>query len=298
MTKSNMQQGWFHRTLRYLLLAGLLALAGCSSLRLVYNHGDTVLYWWLDAYVDFNSEQKSWVKKDIDNLFSWHRKTQLHDYAQVLQNAQRQLQGDPGPADLMADYKDIKSRTELLLLKALPELAELARSLRPEQIAKLEKKFNANNEEFRKKNMKGDRERQQKFRFQKSMEQFELWFGNFSREQEELIRKASDARPLDNDIWLDERMRRQRNILALVQKIQRDKLGKEAAMAQIHGLIVDGFERLEHSERKAFFDAATEANIQLVLTVVRLATPAQKAHANKRMQGWIDDFNTLAAEAR
>jgi hypothetical protein len=298
MTKSNMQHGWFHRASRYLLLAGLLALAGCSSLRLVYNHGDTVLYWWLDAYVDFNTEQKSWVKKDIDNLFSWHRKTQLRDYAQVLQNAQRQLQGNPGPADLAADYKDIKSRTQLLLLKAVPELAELARSLRPEQIAKLEKKFNANNEEFRKKNMKGDRERQQKFRFQKSMEQFELWFGNFSREQEELIRKASDARPLDNEIWLDERMRRQRNILTLLQKIQRDKPGKEAAMAQIHDLILDGFERLEHSERKAFFDAANEANIQLVLTVVRLATPAQKAHANKRMQGWINDFNSLAAEAR
>lgn len=293
-----MQHGWFHRASRYLLLAGLLALAGCSSLRLVYNHGDTVLYWWLDAYVDFNADQKVWVKKDIDKLFSWHRKAQLHDYAQVLQNAQRQLQGNPGPADLMADYKDIKSRTQLLLFKAVPELAELALSLRPEQIAKLEKKFNANNEEFRKKNMKGDRERQQKFRFQKSMEQFELWFGNFSREQEEQIRKASDARPLDNEIWLDERMRRQRNILTLLQRIQRDKPGKEAAMAQIHGLILDGFERLEHSERKAFFDASTEANIQLVLTVVRLATPAQKAHANKRMQGWIDDFNTLATEAR
>ncbi|MBJ7309309.1 hypothetical protein H7U20_03735 [Rugamonas sp. CCM 8940] len=293
-----MQHSWFRRARRYLLVVGLLALAGCSSLRLAYDHGDTLLYWWLDAYIDFNADQKAVVKKDIDSLLSWHRKTQLHDYVQVLQNAQRQLQGNPGPAELMADYKDIKSRTQLLLFKALPELAELARSLRPEQIAKLEKKFSANNDEFRKKNMKGDRERQQKFRFQKSMEQFELWFGSFSREQEELIRKASDARPLDNEIWLDERMRRQKNILALVQKIQRDKLGKEAAMAQIHGLILDAFERLEHSERKAFFDASNEANIQLVLTVVRLATPAQKAHANKRMQGWIDDFNHLAAEPR
>jgi hypothetical protein len=30
--------------------------------------------------------------------------------------------------------------------------------------------------------------------------------------------------------------------------------------------------------------------VQLVLTVIQLATPAQKAHAHKRMQGWIDDF--------
>jgi len=31
--------------------------------------------------------------------------------------------------------------------------------------------------------------------------------------------------------------------------------------------------------------------------VVHIATPEQKAHAQKRMQGWISDFNTLAAES-
>jgi hypothetical protein len=102
----------------------------------------------------------------------------------------------------------------VLLFKAAPELADLARSLQPDQIATLERKFAANNAEFRKKNMRGDREAQQKFRYQKSMEQFELWFGNFTREQEAQIRKASDARPLDNEIWLDERQRRQKMILA------------------------------------------------------------------------------------
>ncbi|OEZ61241.1 MULTISPECIES: DUF6279 family lipoprotein [unclassified Duganella] len=283
---------------RVFLIVLMAVLAGCSSLRLAYNHGDTLLYWWLDAYVDLNSDQKVWVKKDIDDLFRWHRKTQLHDYTQILQTGQRQLAGNPTVADLANDYDEIKRRTQLLLFKALPELADLARSLQPEQIVALEKKFAANNVEFRKKNMKGDKEAQQKFRYKKSMEQFELWFGNFSAEQEAQIRRASDARPLDNDIWLDERMRRQKNILTLVQKVQREKLSKEATMALIHTLIKDSFERLEHSERKPFFDAYDESTMQLILTVIKIATPAQKAHAHKRMQGWIDDFNSLAAEPR
>ncbi len=288
-----------NRALRRLFLIVLMAvLAGCSSLRLVYNHGDTLLYWWLDAYVDFNADQKGWVKKDIDELFHWHRKTQLHDYVQILQTGQRQLAGNPTAADLISDYDEVKSRTQLLLFKALPELADLVRSLQPGQIAALDKKFTANNAEFRKKNMKGDTDAQLKFRYKKSMEQFELWFGNFSAEQEAQIRKASDARPLDNDIWLDERMRRQKNILTLVQKVQREKLNKEATMALIHTLIKDSFDRLEHSERKQFFDAYEASTAQLVLTVIKIATPAQKAHAQKRMQGWIDDFNNLAAEPR
>ncbi|MHA4868715.1 DUF6279 family lipoprotein [Duganella sp. PWIR1] len=298
MSKSNMPNSG-RRSLHTLFLIALFALlAGCSSLRLAYNNGDTLLYWWIDGYIDLTSDQKGAVKEDIDELFHWHRKTQLRDYVQILQNAQRQLAGGPSQADLQNDFDEIKNRTQLLLFKALPELADLARSLQPDQIATLERKFASNNAEFRKKNMKGDREAQQKFRYKKSMEQFELWFGNFTPEQEAVIRKASDSRPLDNTIWLEERQRRQNNILVAVRKIQQEKLSKDATMALLHKLIKDSFDRLEHSERKAFFDAAETANIQLILTVIQTATPAQKAHAQKRMQGWIEDFNNLAAAPR
>jgi hypothetical protein len=283
---------------RYLLVALLVVLAGCSSLRLSYNNGDTLLYWWLNAYVDLESDQKGWVQKDIDKMFHWHRQTQLKDYVQVLTNAQRQLQGNPTQADLLATYSDIKSRAQAVIVKAEPDLADLARSLRPEQIAQMEKKFAKNNEDYRKKYLRGDTAKRQKFRYQKSMEQFELWFGSFSREQEELIRQASDARPLNNELWFEERLRRQRNIISLVQKVQRDKLSKEATVALIHKLVVESFERMERSEHKAFFDAYNEGTARLVLAVIRTATPAQKAHAVKRMQGWIDDFNSLAADAR
>lgn len=298
MQKSNMPPHG-RRTLYGLFLIVLMTvLAGCSSLKLAYNNGDTLLYWWLNGYVDLTSEQKDTVKDDIDRLFQWHRKTQLQDYIQILQTAQRQLTAGPTQADLQNDYDDIKKRTEALLLKATPELAELTRSLQPEQIATLERKFAANNSEFRKKNMRGDKEAQQRYRFKKSMEQFELWFGSFTDEQEAQIRKASDARPLNNEIWLDERTRRQNNILALARKVQSEKLSKEATQAEIQKLVKDGFRRLDNSDRKAFFDAAEEANIQLVLTVINLATPVQKAHAQKRMQGWIDDFRTLSGEQR
>ncbi|WEF31982.1 DUF6279 family lipoprotein [Pseudoduganella chitinolytica] len=280
------------------IVAVLVLLAACSSLKLAYNNGDTLLYWWLDNYVDFEDTQRAEVKKDIDNLFRWHRKTQLQDYIHVLQKAQRQLQGNPTPADLLADYNDVRARTQALLLKAAPDIADLALSLKPEQLEQMEKKFAKNNAEFRKKNMKGDKDDQNKYRYKKSMEQFELWFGSFSNEQEAIIRQASDARPLDNNIWLDERLRRQRNVLALARKIVEEKPPREQAIAQIQTLIRDSFSRLDNSERKPFFDAYTNSTIELVHTVVRIATPEQKAHAQKRMQGWIQDFSALAAEAK
>jgi len=281
-----------------IVVALALLLAACSSLRLAYNNGDTLLYWWLDAYVDFDAEQKQDVKQDIDNLFRWHRKTQLQDYVQVLQHAQQQLKGNPTQADLMADYQDVRRRTQTLLMKAAPDMADLALSLKPDQLEQMEQKFAKNNAKFKRENMKGDADDQNKFRYKKSMEQFELWFGNFSREQEQSIRRASDARPLDNALWLDERMRRQRNILNLTRRIMQEKPPREVAMGWIQELIQQSFERLDQGERKQFFDNYTQGTVELVHTVIRNATPQQKAHAVKRMQGWVKDFNALAAEAR
>jgi hypothetical protein len=296
MKKCNTPNSLFQRT-RLLLLVGFMVLmTACSSIRFTYNHGDTLLYWWLNAYLDLDSDQSDWVKKDIDNLFQWHRSTQLRDYAGLLTNMQRQLAGgNVSQADLLADYRDIKARTELLAFKALPQLADLAMSVKPDQIAQMEKKFAKTNDEFRKKFMSGSVDDQKKARFKKTMEQVELWFGHFSSDQEAALRRASDARPMDNDVFLQERTLRQKQIVTLLRRIQRDKLNKEQTMSAIHGLLRGFFDRMDVPERKAFYDAYLDSTSKFILATIRLTTPEQKANAQKRMQGWISDFNALAA---
>lgn len=296
MEKFNTQGCFFRRFRALCLIVVMLLAAGCSSMRLAYNQGDTLLYWWLNAYLDLDADQGAWVRQDIDRIFQWHRKSQLKDYAQLLATGQRQLAGNLTEAELMADYREIKARTDLLALKAVPELVDLARSVRPEQIAKMEKKFSSKNEDYRDKFLSGDTEKRQKQRFKKSMQQFELWFGNFSRAQEAVLRKVSDARPLNNEIWYEERLLRQKKILALLRKVQQEKLGKEQTTALVERLVKDILGRFDAPERKAFFDASIGGTIQMILSAVRIATPEQKAHAQRRMQGWIDDFKELAAE--
>ena len=298
MKKFNTQDSLIHRFRVLCLLATMVVLAACSSVKFAYNQSDTLLYWFVDAYVDLDSEQAGLVKEDIGQLIKWHRKTQLRDYSQFLVKAQGQLAGNMTQADLKADYKDIKGRTETLAYKALPELTDLALSVKPAQIANIEEKFRKNNDTYRKKFVAIDTDKKQKQRYKKSMEQFELWFGNFSKEQEAILRKASDVRPLDNQVWLDERIIRQKKIIAVLREIQSKKLGKEATSALLNGLLKDIFGRFDSPERKPFFDAYIDSTINLTHTAIKIATPEQKAHAQKRMQGWIDDFKILAAEPK
>ena len=298
MEKFSMHHPLLQRT-RALFLIALIALtAACSSIRLSYNNGDTLLYWWLDAYVDFEGEQSDWVKRDIRELFQWHRKTQLQDYGALLAGFQRQLAGNPTQADLLASYRQIRTRTETLAMHAVPDMVDLARSLTPAQIAQMEARFNKKNEEYRRKFVSGSVEKRQDARFDKSMDQFKLWFGGFNREQEAALRRASDARPLDSNIWLEERILRQRKILALARKVQQEKPSKEQTTAMVTALLRDFFGRMDAPEKKAFYDNYANSTANYILAAIHIATPAQKAHAQKRMQGWIDDFHILAREAK
>jgi hypothetical protein len=298
MKKCNTQSPCFRYASLWCALALALLLGACSTIRFTYNHGDTLLYWWLNTYLDIDAEQKGFVKRDIDELFQWHRKTQLRDYAAILRTAQKQLAGNPTQQDLLADYRTIRDETRELFMKSLPELTDLALSIKPDQLGHLEEKFAKNNKEYRKKFMSGSEDKRKKVRYEKAMEQFNLWFGDFSREQEEQIRRLSDARPLDNEVWLDERMRRQRRILDVLRKIQAEKPPKEQAQALVQSLVKDTVDRFDAPERKAFYDAYVDSTSKFILAVIQLTTPAQKAHAMKRMQDWIDDMNELAAERR
>jgi hypothetical protein len=274
------------------LIASLML--GCSAARLGYTNGETVSYWWLDNYVDFENDQKPWVKKQLANLFAWHRSTQLKGYVQLLTRAQSRIQGNVSEAELKADYDDLKKRVLVLTDKALPQMAELALALQPRQIANIEKKFESNNDKYRKEYLRGDIEQRQRFRYKKALKQAEYWFGDFSHEQEQLMRAASDARPLNNELVLADRLQRQAALIALLKKIQLEKPSRDATAALLKDYVNSTMDRFANPEHKAFFDASNAGSIHLTSVIINSATPTQKAHFVKTLQQWIDDFNALA----
>ena len=181
--------------------------------------------------------------------------------------------------------------------RAAPELADLALSLTLEQITNIEEKLAKNNTKFRKEYLTGDRASRQEFRYKKMMKQAEYWFGNFSRAQEQKLRTLSDARPLNNELVMADRMRRQTELVTLLKKIRNEKPSKEATVAMIKKYIAATLDHYGNKEQQTFFDALTDANAGLVAEMMRMATPEQKSHFIRALQDWISDFNRLSAKA-
>jgi len=285
------------RLLCVLLLLALLA--SCSLGRIGYDHGDTIVYWWLNGYVDLDTSQRPWVRQRIDTLFAWHRRTQLKTYFPLFTDAQHDLDHEVTKDEVMRMYGDISKAVDRVAEQAAPDLADLAMSLNYDNIDALKRKFDTTNRKFRKDYLDGDREERQEHRYKMVMEWAEYWFGDFSDEQEAAIRRASDARPLNNEMWVADRIERQQALLALIERIHREKLSHDAATALVKNYIAGNFlARNESSpEMQAFFAQSRDGLAQLTVTIVNLATPKQRAHAKEKLQDWIDDFNTLAAHS-
>ncbi|HEX7645706.1 MAG TPA: DUF6279 family lipoprotein [Burkholderiaceae bacterium] len=293
MQNSIIRHGW-----RLFALGLVLLLASCSLGRLGYNNADTIVYWWLNGYVDFDTGERPWVRQRIDALHAWHRHTQLKTYVPILVTAQRQLDHNVSKADVMAVYADIDKAIDRLVEQSAPDLADLAIAMSGDNMDALKKKFDATNRKFRKEYLDGDLEERQEHRYKMVMEWAEYWFGDFSDEQEAAIRRASDARPLNNEFWVEDRTRRQQALIALIDRIHREKLSRETAAVLIKNYIANNFlERKEASpEMQAFFAASKDGLAQLTVTIVNLTTPKQRAHAREKLQHWIDDFNVLAVQ--
>lgn len=285
-----------YRLVRLLLVLVLLNLLGsCSTARLGYSNADTLAYWWLDGYVDFSSSQKTKVKQDIAQLLSWHRTTQLPLYAQALTQMQSKLMANSGPAEIEASFQQIEQFSQTVLLKALPELTDFALAMDASQKAHLARKFEKNNEDFRDKYLDLTPEKQAKARFKKVVKQADDWLGSVSRTQEAIIANYLDKHPPNYTQWLDDSMARQRAVLQLLTQIQNGKPSRELAQAMIQRAILANFEPAEQTAQRTQAEASRVSIQQLMADIIRTSSQEQKAHAHKKLQGWIDDCKYLIA---
>ena len=272
----------------------VMMLNSCGAARLAYSNGETLSYWWLDSYIDISPDQSPLVKEELAALFAWHRKTQLPDYVQWLRVAQTRMQRNVSMADLERDSTDITQRLHRMTDHAAPALADLARSLQPAQLARLQKKFTSNNDKYRKEFMRGDTDERQQLRFKKVLEQAQYWFGDFSEEQQALIRAASNRRLLNPEWVLADRIRRQTGLMTLLQRIRTDKTSHEQATRLIAEQLKQAPETGAAPERQEFFALLHEANLQTTMVVINCTTSAQRSTAIARAQQWIDDFSAMA----
>ncbi len=265
-------------------LGVVLLLAACSSLRLGYNNADTLLVYSLDSYLD------------LDDLLAWHRSTQLQAYARVLDDTERRVVGNGrvGADDVLAFQQSVSEKLMTLGERASPQLARLARTLTPAQVDHLADRLARDGAKARRELLEIAGSEALDDRVKAYVERAQSWLGAISEEQREIVRTTLAARPSGPQLWLEERERRQRDLVALLRKIVDEKPSERIAADWLRAYFAQ-LDRPADEARSARLQENRHDNAQLIAQLINTATPGQKAALASKLRGYAQDFNALAS---
>ena len=283
-----------------LALLAALALAGCSVLRLGYGQAPMLAYWWIDGYVDLNEAQSQPLRDDIDRWFEWHRRTEMPRYAALLVRAQREVM-EPrlSPDQMCAWREEAQRRLHVALDEAAPALATLIVSLTPEQIRHIERKLAKNGEELRNDFAQPDRTERAKGAFKRTLERYENLYGRLDKAQRDRLTELLAASPFDAELWLGERERRNRELIATLHTLAiggRTGVDRAAAVAKAQAavpILAERFTRSPRPEYRAYQERLTRANCVLASTLHSLMTGPQRENARDKLKEWENDVRLV-----
>lgn len=278
----------------WLVLAGLV-LAGCSSgLRFGYTYADTLVVYSIDEYVGLTPEQELLVKERAGALLAWHRSTQLRDYAQLIDATRRKLEGRVTAAEVLAFNQAVAARLDVLGDRAAPDLAQLALSLTPDQIARMERKLDSDNSKARRELAEFVGAESLEERVKKYAERAEFWFGRVSPEQLEIMRASLVRRPAAASWWIDERDRRQREMVALLQRIVTERPSEAIASSWLRAYFAQ-LRNPADPERRRAVEKFRLDSAELVAQLINSASADQKAALSRKLGNFAEDFVALAS---
>jgi Family of unknown function (DUF6279) len=173
------------------------------------------------------------------------------------------------------------------------DMADLAPRLTPENLAALRRKFARNNAEYTKDTIEAPLERQREKRFERIKDNAERWYGSFDDAQLERFKALSDARTFDTRLFLQDRIRRQNVLLAILGGVVDKSIPRTEAEARLTQLMTQ-FDRGRSAEYQAVSAAYLAQSQALTMEIANQATPAQRDTAQRRFKRWVDDLTVLA----
>lgn len=284
------------RLARWLTIGALCLLSGCSAIRLGYDQGPTLAWWWIDGYADFNSEQASRVKDALYRWFAWHRSTQLVEYAGWLAALEGKVGESITPAQVCRWSDEARALVRPAIDRGLAEAAPLIPALTEAQFRHIEARNAKANDEFRRDFLQPKFEDRFEAAMKRTLDRAETVYGRLGEAQRKVIAAAVAESPFDPEGWLVDRQRRQRDTVQTLRKLAAERADSAKALSELKALA----ERTEHSPvpaYRAYQQRLTEHNCGLIARLHNSATPVQRQAARERLKGWESDLRLLAAAA-
>ena len=270
-----------------------LMASGCSMARLGYDNLPTLATWRADTYLSLNTEQRALATRRIESLHAWHRRTQLDDYQAFLQEIQRRIAaGDVDEAQIRAWRFAAFERWKPIAEQVAPAVAEVAGTLGPSQLSRMREEIGRDNDKMRREWMPPGRTERVEARTRRYIERAELFLGSLTAEQKQFARRFAAEAPDSEDIWYAQRVGRQQDLLALMERIRTERPDEATATRWMHEHLMR-YAQLRDGPDRAGAESSLAAGDAMSAQMLARATPKQRQHLQRKLQEWIDIVQSL-----
>jgi hypothetical protein len=277
-----------------LVLAAPLLLAGCSALRVAYNTGPQLAWWWLDSYLDFSRDHAPQVKTAIERWFDWHRQTQLPAYAALLAAVQAQV-AEPLTAAAACQWNQrLADALAPAAARGIEQAAELVPGLGEAQLRHLEQRYEKNLDEMRREYLQSDAVERREASVKRAVERAEQLYGRLDEPQRKVVADGVTASPFDPQGWMEERRRRQRDTVNTLRRLLAERADRDQRLAALRAL-ADRSQRSPEPAYRAYQQRLTDYNCAFAARIHNATTPAQRQRARATLKGWEEDLRAVMA---
>lgn len=272
----------------------LWLLSGCTAIRLGYNNGPQLAWWWLDGYVDFDREQAPLAREAIDRWFEWHRPSQLPEYAAFLAAAQQAVLAPTTPAEVCRWQAAVRDKLDPAIDRALVHAADVLPRMGEAQWKHIEQRYAKGMDELREEFLQPDLAARQKQSLKRARERAEQFYGKLDEAQLRVIAAGVAASPFDAQVWLAERQRRHRDTMQTLRRLGAEKADRDQRLAALRAL-AERLERSSNPDYRTYQQGLAEHHCRLAAQIHNAASPSQRQRARDKLKGWEDDMRALVA---
>jgi hypothetical protein len=277
-----------------LMAALLMGLSACSTLQFTYQQGATLTYWWMDAYVDFKTEQAAPTKAALERWFAWHRRGELPKYEAWLQALAEQSLQSVTPTALCERLHQVQHFMRAGYDHAIPDLATVAATLDATQLDHLAQRYAKKDGELEQDYL---HERESTWRAtmqERWLEQLEGLYGSLTAEQHKLLARALQQLPVDPHMWLAERRTRHAEVLSTLSHLKAQD-AKPVDYERAFTRFADQTMLSPRVPYRSYRARLEQAQCSVVANLHQLASPEQRKRARDRILRYRDDVRALIA---
>jgi len=273
-----------------------LALGGCSAVRLGYNSGPTLTYWWLDSYFDFDDAQSPKVRNDLQAVQDWHRKQELPLLMQKLKDLQAMAPKTVTADQVCSVVSDLQTRLQVTLERVTPTIAAIAPSLQDAQLEHMAQEFERRDRTWREEWIDGTLAERQQRRVKQIVDRAESFYGPLESAQLAVVREHISKSSFDGPRQLREMQRRHQDALQVLRELRNPQLSSSQANTQMRALLERTLKAPDPAYRR-YMDNLTTESCAAMAALHNSSSAEQRTRLIQTLQGYEEDARALSHQS-